>query len=102
MDSEVSALGAEPGFDVTRSGMPSRRAASTAPPSRLRRALPPTLSGPHTIAHDLDGLADARDPPLLEETKQSHTIGRGLALNHPLIFCRDISMGWRAPDNKVA
>jgi hypothetical protein len=92
MDSEVSALGAEPGFDVTRSGMPSR----------LRIALPPTLSGPHTIAHDLDGLADARDPPLLEETKQSHTIGRGLALNHPLIFCRDISMGWRAPDNKVA
>ena len=52
MDSEVSALGAEPGFDVTHSGMPSR----------LRIALPPTLSGPHTIAHDLDGLADARDP----------------------------------------
>ena len=92
MDAEVSALGAEPGFDVTRSGMPSR----------LRIALPPTLSGPHTIAHDLDGLADARDPPLLEETKQSHTIGRGLAPNHPLIFCRGISMGWRVPDNKVA
>src|SRR3954465_10225568 len=41
-------------------------------------ALPPALSGSHTIAQDLCGLTDACDTPFLEKTKQPQAIGSGL------------------------
>src|SRR3954469_10137027 len=41
-------------------------------------ALPPALSGSHTIAQDLCGLTDAHDAPLLEKPKHPDPIGSAL------------------------
>src|SRR3954453_12289457 len=63
-----------------------------APPGRRQQprqtvfaiALPPALNGSHTIAQDLRGLTDARDPPLLEKPKHPDPIGSGLVPSRPL------------------
>src|ERR687897_3273919 len=63
-----------------------------APPRRRQQsrqaafaiALPPALNGSYTIAQDLRGVTDARDPPLLEKPKHPDPIGPGLVPSRPL------------------